>query len=258
MSKIRVCGAVLLLALIAGPASALVIIDDFQNPVISPPSPIKIWLEQYVVGVGDLYANPGFNAGLPLGSTIGGRRDFALQYIGGGSTGAESELSIIGFPDQDLQFSNDAGVMASFTLGYGLAAPLDWDTTAPATFSDTIELVVRSTDHDSQFIAYLRSGAGTLGDIGEAVVYSLPTGYTGSFSIPLSDFPSIDLTDIDEVGFEFGFDSTTGPGDEGATYVADLQLSLDLIRAVSTIPEPTTLALLGLGALALARRRRRS
>jgi len=255
-----VCGAVLMLALIACPAGALVIIDDFQNPVISPPSPVKIWLEQYIVGVGDTYANPGFNAGLPLASTIGGRRDFALQYIGGGSIGAESQLSIIGFPDQNLQFSNDAGVMATFWIGYGMAVPLDWDTTAPATFSDTIELVIRSTDHDSQFIAHLASGVGTLGEVHEVVIYSLPSGFTGPFVIPLSDFPNIDVTDIDQIGFIFGFETAVLPGDDELqpTYVADLQLSVDVIRATGAIPEPTTLALLGLGALALARKRRRA
>jgi len=257
--KTRVCGALLMLALVAGPATALVMIDDFQNPVISPPSPVKIWLEEYVVGVGDTYANPGFNAGLPLASTIGGRRDFALQYIGGGSIGATSELSIIGFPDQDLQFSNDAGVMATFRIGYGIITPLDWDTTAPATFSDTIELVIRSTDHDSQFIAHLASGVGTLGEMHQFMIYSLPSGYTGPFVIPLSDFPGIDLTDVDQIGFEFGYGNAVLPEDERQpTYVADLQLSIDMIRATGAIPEPTTLALLGLGALALARKRRRA
>jgi len=249
--------ALVVLVLGAGQASAVVIIDDFQQPATAPPF-FTNWLEQYVVGFGHVYPNPGSNTGLPVANTIGGRRDFELTYIGGGSAGSTSDLDIIGSPDQYLQFSNSAGVMAAFEIGYGWAVPLDWDATLPATYADSLMLDIRSTDHDSQFIVEIASGVGTAGEVHEAVVYNLPAGFTGPYIIPGEDFTSIDPTDIDEITFYFGYDTTSGPDDDNATYVADLQLSINSFEAIAAIPEPTTLALLGLGALALARRRRRS
>ena len=253
MRFIKLLSLLALFALVlgGGQASALIVIDDFEEPVNGPP--YSRVLEQFTVGVGYSTTNPGFEAGLPLANTIGGRRDFELTYITGGVNRVTSVANIIGSPDQLLQFSNGAGVEGQLVIAYGWgdfgAPPLNTDFST----EDTIQIYFGSTDKDTQFIVGLASGV-----VQEFRVYSLSNGYTGLYNIPLSDFPTIDLTDVDSVGFAFGFESTTGPDDQEPTYVANLQLTVDLIQTASTIPEPATLTLLGLGALALARRRRRS
>jgi len=230
--------------------AAIIMIDDFQNPGVAPPT-FTHWMEQYIVGFGDVYANPNADAGLPFTSTLGGERAFELIYEGGGGNGSSADMRLIGSPDQNLDLSTNGGVAAEFDVGYGWTTPLSAD------FSglDTIQIGFLSPDHDSQFIVELVSNLETTPAIASAV-YSLPNGYAGAFNVSLSDFPGIDLTDVDQIGFAFGFESTTGLDDEGATYVADLQMRVDYIRAVSTIPEPCTLTLLGLGLLATLRRKR--
>jgi hypothetical protein len=256
MAKLnRLLLSLTILSLVAGSAfAAPVVIDDFEYPVMAPPIAEHV-MELYSIGTGHQYTNPGADPGLPLASTLGGRRDFELTYIQGGRTGGECKVRTAGDPGQRyLDYSNTSGVESQFDLEYGEVSDLSTD----LSFQSGIEFyVLFPTDVPSQFILRLWSDVGELEETEGYHVYALPEGFSGLYYMPFTDFPGINFTDVDRISFSFGFASTSGPGDGGATYAASFDVSLDFIQAqTQVIPEPTTLTLLGLAGLALVRRRR--
>ena len=226
---------------------AVIIIDDFENPAA------VVTMASYEVGSADPDPQVGFHSGLPPASTIGGRRDWQLDYIGGGGDGEQARARIVGTsPDQFLSFSNEGNIQSELMLTYGAAGNLDADFSSQA----GLELYVRYADQASYVFVEVISNAETTSDYAFAS-YLIPADANPQMIfIPGADFPGIDGSDIDWIQFTFGLATPVVDPRAERSYVPGLDLQIDQITS-SDIPEPCTMSLLALGGLALLTRRRK-
>jgi|GEM_PF-1443731 len=220
-------------------------------PVPQPPPPAfsaADWANQ--VALSGVY-----NHGTP---SVPGNRD--LRLIGG--PGAQAPEVFVGkalINNKILTYSNDDGVLSTLDILYGTYTtdgnPLNIDANwgIHSTFfyftllrcdqngTVTVQFTTHSEGGTKVFqtppipLAYIPSG-------NPAIVQQLPMSLFAQVPGGAQPTPA-DVNDIDGVAYRFA-----GP--------ASWDMSIRELGL--TIPEPTTLALLGLGALALARRRRKS
>ena len=231
-NQITLFKAALAFALVApaGASFAQTTLDDFAGNlfIISVPENVggPFSLSQLVTGDLDL-----LNAAEPFGD----ERTFTAS-IGGAQTGTNS-LSILGV----------GGVLA-FDTGIN-AGP--GEATFDVLYDDFIDVDVTDGGSNDAFAIGILAIDGsvdfsvTLNDGINSGTGSISTSSTGTVLIDLNDaaFAGVDLTSIDSITFS------------GSNGVGGTDVAIDNV-GFTVIPEPTSLALLGLGGLLLVRRRR--
>ncbi|MFK7765671.1 MAG: PEP-CTERM sorting domain-containing protein [Mariniblastus sp.] len=174
--------------------------------------------------------------GTTASSILGGQRDDSLTLValGGdefiGSMGFGGELTLSqGSLDQingSLVYDNfanfdmtDGGINTAFAFDFV-------SSDAPATISDVLSVTAVS------------------GGTSVTNFVSIPaSGNLGVATVDFADFTGVDFTSLDEVSIDYNFATAPGRDFEIATF--------------SAIPEPTSLAIIGLGGLGVLLRRRR-
>ncbi len=170
---------------------------------------------------------------------LGVREIFLERAAGFGSASADSSLTEAGV----FSFSTGPGVVAGAALTYGGFGTVDVTDGGDSLF---FELSVRSDLDAIVTVNFLSSGAISSADF---AVAGMGTGVGDSFqflNVLLSDLVgTADLENIDAISV-----FVSGP--------ASLDLQIGVLRTVNTpVPEPGTLALLGLGMIGLAHSSRR-
>jgi len=171
----------------------------------------------------------------PDGSAAGGFRQVTSNHISG-----EGAYDLI-FDGNTMQSSAGSGVIGSFLLEYGTQAQLNIN----ATGTNAFQFERANLDLSAGFTATITSGAGAVVATYVSGPNEIPGGGLPSslITVPFAAFTnggSLDLTDIDAVTFQF-------TASQGST-----QFLLDNIQLVSAVPEPTTIAMLGVSGAAAA------
>ncbi len=218
------------------------VIDRFDsgliNPLISsvnspPEDPVVLW-------------SPTPPSNPMVASLAWGGQRFWEAGMTSGLASDSTSLRILTNARQ-LAWSNSSGLMAHLDLGYGsyasVAVDSDW------TGVTGLLVVGIATDPGSgRLIAEIDTTAGTRAvPVGSGAIITGPGQYVLPFTAFTQQIAGVgfDLLHVEGVRFSFtslsdGWDITLGNG------------------GLALTPEPTTLTLLGLGALALVRRRRKS
>jgi hypothetical protein len=171
-------------------------------------------------------------------SVLGGRRDTTLTKVGGSNISPYISLSSSQI-SYNSTFGDDGSSMA---FAYGLGGDLDLDATqfgnafAAVGVSGDMETGPRPVDLT---VTITTSGLGS----SSAAIAIINGG--ADHLVPFASFAgSADLTDVDTIVFEFVDRVDTG----GAVDYS--------VGGLAIVPEPATMSLLAVGALALLRRRR--
>lgn len=175
---------------------------------------------------------------------LGGYRTQSVKVTADSAPGTNvSKFSVIpGFPTGTGQTSNDVGVNSELLLQYGFYAGFPFgpvDLTADSgmiinvAFSDLTGKVVVTLHADGTSYA--------------SPVENITVG-SGAYPVPFTDFPVALMAHLGHVdGVQYDFTGATS-----------WDMSFSFLGTTSDIvPEPATMSLLALGALALLRRRRR-
>ncbi len=170
---------------------------------------------------------------------LGDREIFLDRTIGFGSASADSNLTEAGV----FSFSTGPGVVAGAALTYGGFGTVDVTDGGDSLF---FEFSVRSDLDAIVTVNFLSGGVSSSADF---AVTGMGTGAGDSFqflNVLLSDLVgTADLESIDAISVLI-----SGP--------ASLDLQIGVLRTVNTpVPEPGTLALLGIGVIGLAHSSRR-
>jgi hypothetical protein len=240
----KIVAGIFLVALLMGNAWATVIFDHFENKLAGG----DVLLEALTVtsASGDKST-----AQSGLSNVLGGDRDTLVHWVSGNVGAAVTAKGTILTPppptQHKLSFSNDDSVKSTLTLSYGTYSAGGTQMDADATPDLGLVFDIATTDLAGSVSVLMstHNGASTFSTSFLPIV----AGGTGMFIIYWADFtttPTVaDLDDID--GLKFIFDSTVDSWD----------YSIDALRTTDVIPEPATMSLLGLGLLAIARRRRK-
>ena len=228
-----------LLAMLALNASAFHLIDHFENPAI-------LHLES-AGGIGTTLpaVPPQSDSGnkiIGVGGVPPGQRDLT-DTINKNILGLKVNIDIV---KSTLSLSNPSQARSTLKLEYGDYTTLGAAGALNGDFSGDVGL-------NFDLIAADQGGSVKVDLEANGNTYSKSfaiTTATGTYQVPFASFPGLvasgDLSDVDGIRFTF-----TGP-DAWDITIDQIGSSEDII------PEPATMSLLGLGVLALIRRRRKS
>jgi hypothetical protein len=219
MKKLLV--AVAALGLMVSGAQASIIFDHFSDGAFD---------QVLATGTASGTQGPG------LSQVIGGQRDFTLT-ITQPSLFEQAEVQVVfGGGLHFMSYANDPGIGSVLDLKYGEGADLNTDLSGCA----GIGFLVTDLDQNVAVDVTLTSGVTS-----ETHGFTVVGPAVSTLQVlPMSVFTTVNLNDIDKMKFSF-----TGP--------TGLDFQLDALECTE-VPEPATLLLLGLGALPLVRRLRRS
>lgn len=217
-------GAALALS-VSSASAAFIGIDNFDDTTTT-------LLERNTAGISSAAILTGANA-------IGGEREVILTFsassIGPGSSKAKVSIGGPGGAlDGTLAVSNDPIIISTVELLYDGIGTGDLNANLSAHDGFVMSFFA---DLPLQFDVIFRS-AGVLSSV---QTYNVPPGISVS-QVPFTDFANLTTSDIDAIRILF---RPAAAGD----FLVDLPLG------TPEVPEPATLGLLGLGALALLRRK---
>lgn len=257
---------VVLVALPAGTASAAVITNTSQihtasnNPYFAPGQIDLVGVNFYFLGDGRFSAPSGKDT--PAGTVNGVGFDNIDCNVSAGALSGTYSLT-----------ANGAGPMLTITASYGFVVPRGQDTDIAGTDDTNLEAVANENYHFNNQGSGSRQNPLTLDFTnlgvaeGDALYVQLIGGAYSNRSVTMgvsandSSVGNFTITPTANVADLFAFETTAGPGgslDLELTYVSGYEGGIaGLIVSSTAIPEPASLAMLGLGSLLIAGRRHR-
>lgn len=233
MNKLIIACAVLTTVAFSGMASAVTVIDSFDEGFV--------FISDPAIGP---FVPTSYEVGLDPSEVVGGNR-FAQVTRVSGPNNAVAQTGI-----GNVAFSAGSQTTGFFVLGWGT------DATGGLSAATALNLDLIADGFDAFLLSASTDVTGIGGTMtitvwsnvgGLAISDSYSRNFTGpadvfqTYSFPVEEFALVNLTDVDAIYLRIDAISP------GADYTLDF---------LTTIPEPASMSLLALGAMALIRRRR--
>ena len=219
--------AVLALSNCTNQTSADIVIDDFSTAGVSSLTVTEVGTASQITTTTDQ-------------SILGDEREEVLNFV----VGTGSANYTVNTSDNLFVISQGVGVGLTGSLTYNNIANFDL---TDGGVNDQLTLDVRS-DIPFALVDELTVSATSGTDSFSVDVTIPPNTGSGIVNIAFADFDSVDFTDIDELQLNFDFTRANGLGRD---------VDLSFFAATSSVPEPSSLTVLGLiSGVCLLRRRR--